>query len=46
MKEVVARKVKCSAEQILREAFQQEIDKNTIIDGIFYDSTYKSSRNY
>lgn len=43
MKEVVARKVKCSAEQILREAFQQEIDKNTIIDGIFYDSTYKKA---
>lgn len=43
MREVVARKVKQSAEQILREIFNERIEKQAVIDGIFYDSTYKKS---
>lgn len=43
MREVVARKVKQSAEQRLREIFNERIEKHTIIDGIFYDSTYKKA---
>jgi cellobiose phosphorylase len=43
MKEVVARKVKQSADQKLREIFVEKIEKGAIIDGIFYDSTYKKA---
>ena len=43
MREVVARKVKHSAEQSLREIFNERIEKNDVIDGIFYDSTYKKA---
>lgn len=43
MKEIVARKVSKSAEQILREAFKEIIKEHVIIDSIFYDSTYKKA---
>lgn len=43
MKEIVARKVSKSAEQVLREVFKGIIEDKAIIDGIFYDSTYKKA---
>ncbi|NOW83169.1 cellobiose phosphorylase [Clostridium beijerinckii] len=43
MREVVARKVEHSAEQKLREIFNERLEKQTVIDGIFYDSTYSKS---
>jgi len=43
MKEIVARKVQQSAEQKLREIFNEKIQKESIIDGIYYDSTYENA---
>ena len=43
MKEIVARKVSRSAEQTLRKTFKGIIEEHVIIDGIFYDSTYKKA---
>ena len=43
MNEIVARKVQQSAEQALRETFKGKIETQNIIDGIFYDSTYKKA---
>ena len=43
MREVVARKVEQSAEQKLREIFNERLEKQAVIDGIFYDSTYRKS---
>jgi cellobiose phosphorylase len=43
MKEITARKVQQSAEQVLREIFIEKLEKHSIIDGIFTDSTYRNA---
>lgn len=41
MQELTARKIQQSPEQILKKVFEGIIDKNSIVDAIFYDSTFR-----
>ncbi|MBX4263348.1 GH36-type glycosyl hydrolase domain-containing protein [Clostridium estertheticum] len=43
MKELVERGTQQSAEEVLRKTFREKVGTNTIIDAIYYDSTYKKA---